>query len=390
MRKNLAVLGASGSIGRQTLEIVRSNPELFGIYSMSVHKDIDFIETAAREFRPKLIAVSDGQAARRLRSRLAGTAFKCNVLEGKNGLEEAVCAPGVDIAVIAVSGIAGLEPTIAAVKCGKRVALANKETLVAAGEIVTRTAIHYGAEIIPVDSEHSAIFQCLQNGSQGVRRLILTASGGPFFGWSREELIGVTPEMALIHPNWSMGKKITIDSATLMNKGLEIIEARWLFDVSYNKIDVVVHRQSIVHSMVEFVDRSILAQMGLPTMRVPIQYALTWPQRIPNGDESKIDLISCENLSFEDPDHTAFPSLRLAASAGEEGGLKPAVLNASNEVAVELFLEKKISFLAIPYLVEKMLEEYPNTTNPDLQEIIETDKAVRRRTAAAAEGIAFN
>ena len=375
MRRTLSVLGSSGSIGRQALDVAAVCGH--EVAAITVNRSAPMAEAQARRFRPRLAVAVDEDAAADLRTRLADTEVK--VLSGREGLLEAASLPGADTVVTAIVGVAGLEPTLAAIACGKRIALANKETLVCAGELVMARARESGAEIVPVDSEHSAIFQCLQGcRDRGeVRRLILTASGGPFFGWSREELAGVTKAQALKHPNWAMGAKITIDSATLMNKGLEFIEAMRLYAVPPEQIQIVVHRESIIHSLVEFGDGAILAQLGSADMRLPIQYALTWPERTP-GPAKPLDLLSCPPLTFQRPDPEAFRCLGLALECAERGGTSTAILNGANEAAVGLFLEDKIGFLDIPRLVEEALARVPVLDGPGLDQILEADRAARQ------------
>ena len=375
MRRILSILGSSGSIGRQALDVAAVCGH--EVAAITVNRSAPMAEAQARRFRPRLAVAVDEDAAADLRTRLADTEVK--VLSGREGLLEAASLPGADTVVTAIVGVAGLEPTLAAIACGKRIALANKETLVCAGELVMARARESGAEIVPVDSEHSAIFQCLQGcRDRGeVRRLILTASGGPFFGWSREELAGVTKVQALKHPNWAMGAKITIDSATLMNKGLEFIEAMRLYAVPSEQIQIVVHRESIIHSLVEFGDGAILAQLGSADMRLPIQYALTWPERTP-GPAKPLDLLSCPPLTFQRPDPEAFRCLGLALECAERGGTSTAILNGANEAAVGLFLEDKIGFLDIPRLVEEALARVPVLDGPGLDQILEADRAARQ------------
>lgn len=375
MRRILSILGSSGSIGRQALDVAAVCGH--EVAAITVNRSAPMAEEQARRFRPRLAVAVDEDAAADLRTRLADTEVK--VLSGQEGLLEAASLPGADTVVTAIVGVAGLEPTLAAIACGKRIALANKETLVCAGELVMARAREAGAEIVPVDSEHSAIFQCLQGcRDRGeVRRLILTASGGPFFGWSREELAGVTKAQALKHPNWAMGAKITIDSATLMNKGLEFIEAMRLYAVPPEQIQIVVHRESIIHSLVEFGDGAILAQLGSADMRLPIQYALTWPERTP-GPAKPLDLLSCPPLTFQRPDPEAFRCLGLALECAKRGGTSTAILNGANEAAVGLFLEDKIGFLDIPRLVEEALARVPVLDGPGLDEILEADRAARQ------------
>ena len=375
MRRILSILGSSGSIGRQALDVAAVCGH--EVAAITVNRSAPMAEAQARRFRPRLAVAVDEDAAADLRTRLADTEVK--VLSGREGLLEAASLPGADTVVTAIVGVAGLEPTLAAIACGKRIALANKETLVCAGELVMARARETGAEIVPVDSEHSAIFQCLQGcRDRGeVRRLILTASGGPFFGWSREELARVTKAQALKHPNWAMGAKITIDSATLMNKGLEFIEAMRLYAVPPEQIQIVVHRESIIHSLVEFGDGAILAQLGSADMRLPIQYALTWPERTP-GPAKPLDLLSCPPLTFQRPDPEAFRCLGLALECAKRGGTSTAILNGANEAAVGLFLEDKIGFLDIPRLVEAALARVPVLDGPGLDQILEADRAARQ------------
>ena len=374
MRRTLSVLGSSGSIGRQALDVAAVCGH--EVAAITVNRSAPMAEEQARRFRPRLAVAVDEDPAADLRTRLADTEVK--VLSGREGLLEAASLPGADTVVTAVVGMAGLFPTLAAIEQGKRVALANKETLVCAGELVMAQAEQTGAEIVPVDSEHSAIFQCLQGcADRGeVRRLILTASGGPFFGKSREELAQVTRAQTLRHPNWAMGEKITIDSATLMNKGLEFIEAMRLYSMPPEKIQIAIHRESIVHSLVEFEDGAILAQLGSADMCLPIQYALTWPERTP-GPAKPLDLLSCPPLTFQKPDPETFRCLGLALECAERGGTSTAILNGANEAAVALFLEEKITFLDISRLVEAALERVPVVKSPSLDDIFQADCAAR-------------
>ena len=375
MKRTLSILGSTGSIGRQTLEVAEACGHR--VAALTVNRSVNLAEEQARKFRPELVAAVDETAAAELRVRLADTPVR--VVSGREGLMEATCLPAADTVVTAVVGIAGLEPTLAAIDAGKRIALANKETLVCAGELVMDRAAEKGAEIVPVDSEHSAIFQCLQGlrDKKEVRRLIITASGGPFFGKSREELAHVTRAQALKHPNWSMGAKITIDSATLMNKGLEFIEAMRLYRMPPEKISIVVHRESIIHSMVECVDGAVLAQMGSADMRLPIQYALTWPERT-EGPVTQLDLLSCPPLTFHAPDTDTFRCLALALECARKGGNSTAVLNGANEAAVGLFLEDKIGFLDIARLAERALAAVPFVEKPTLDDILAADRVARQ------------
>ena len=374
MRRTLSVLGSSGSIGQQTLKVA----EYCGheVAAITVNRSVELAEAQARQFKPRLVAAVDESAAADLRVRLADTSIR--VAGGEDGLLEAAALPEADTVVTAIVGVAGLRPTLTAIGTGKRIALANKETLVCAGELVMARARETGAEIVPVDSEHSAIFQCLQGcRDRGeVRRLIITASGGPFYGMSRKEISLVRKEQALKHPNWTMGAKITIDSATLMNKGLEFIEAMRLYSMPPERIHIVVHRESIIHSLVEFEDGAVLAQLGSADMCLPIQYALTWPERTA-GPARPLDLLSCPPLTFQKPDPETFRCLGLALECAGRGGTSTAILNGANEAAVALFLEDKIGFLDIPRLVERALEQVPVVDAPALKDIFEADCAAR-------------
>ncbi len=383
MKKKIVVLGCTGSIGTQTLEVAA---ELgYEVLGLSAGSNIDLLEKQVLEFKPEVVSVRDDKAAEELEKRLKSSATR--VLSGEEGAIHVAEMDGADVVVSAIVGIAGLKPTLAAIRKGRTVALANKETLVAAGVLVTREAKESGAVIIPVDSEHSAIFQCLQgNRREQVEKLILTASGGPFRGMTRQELEKVTVEQALAHPNWNMGNKITIDSATLMNKGLEVIEARWLFDLPPEKIQVLVHPQSIVHSAVEYVDGSVIAQLALPDMRLPIQYALTWPDRLANSF-SRLDLLRCSQLTFEEPDTDTFPCLRLAFEALAAGGTMPAVMNAANETAVELFLSRRNKFHHIPRIIDTVMSAHSPVENPDLEDIEKADSWARTQALKAAASL---
>lgn len=373
IQRSISILGSTGSIGTQTLDVA----ETCGVRvaALTANKSIDLLEQQARIFKPILVAAADAAAAAALRERLADTDVR--VLAGEEGVLAAASLPEADTVVTALVGIAGLEPTLAAIDEGKRIALANKETLVCAGPLVMGRAKEKGAEIVPVDSEHSAIFQSLQGSShKEIKRILLTASGGPFFGWTQKELGKVTPAHALKHPNWSMGAKVTIDSATLMNKGLELLEAMSLFDVPPEKIQILVHRESILHSAVEYCDNSVIAQLGSPDMRLPIQYALSWPERTP-GPAKELDLFSCGSLTFARPDTETFRCLALAIQAAKEGDTAPAILNGANEVAVARFLEEKISFLDIPRAVEHALTVVPREETLTLDAIRRADKLAR-------------
>lgn len=372
--RTISILGSTGSIGRQTLEVAQALG--LKVAALTVNSSVELAEAQARAFKPQLVAAADEKAAEDLKLRLADTNVR--VVGGREGLIEAATLEEADTVVTAVVGIAGLEPTLAAIEQGKRIALANKETLVCAGELVMSAARRYGAEIVPVDSEHSAIFQCLEgNKSRELKRIILTASGGPFYGNDRQALSLVTKEQALRHPNWAMGAKITVDSATLMNKGLEFIEAMRLYDVPPEQITIAVHRESIVHSMVEYCDGAILAQLGAPDMRVPIQYALTWPDRTP-GPATPLDLFSCPPLTFARPDVETFRCLKLALECARLGGTSTAILNGANEAAVALFLADRISLTRIDELVERALERVDVVQDPGLADIRAADEAARR------------
>ena len=381
MSKTISLLGSTGSIGRQTLEVCREQG--IRVAALTARGSIGRLEEQVREFRPRLAAVYELEPAMELARRLAG--LDVEVAYGLDGLRRAASLPESETVVTAVVGMAGLWPTMAAIESGKRVALANKETLVCAGELVMEAARRYGAEIVPVDSEHSAIFQCLQ-GSRGrgeVRRLILTCSGGPFFGLSRAEVAGKTKADALRHPNWTMGEKITVDCATLMNKGLEFIEAMRLFRVTPDEVEVVIHRQSIIHSMVEFRDGAVLAQMGTPDMRLPIRYALTYPERMQSALPG-LDLLACPPLTFAPPDLEAFPCLKMAMECARIGGTSCAVLNGANEAAVELFRREEIAFGRIPELVERALDAIPVVSAPGMEDILEADRQARACVRRAA------
>ena len=375
MSKTISILGSTGSIGRQTLDVA----EQLGlrVAALTAHSSVERMEEQVRAFRPALAVLTDEAAARDLAVRLQDTDTR--VLGGFDALEEAATVPEADTVVTAVVGMVGLKPTLAAIREKKRIALANKETLVCAGQLVMDAADAAGAEIVPVDSEHSAIFQCLQGcrDRREIKRLILTCSGGPFYGMTAEEAGKMTRADALKHPNWTMGPKITVDCATLMNKGLEVIEAMRLYRLPLSQVSVVIHRQSIVHSLVEYQDGAVLAQLGTPDMRLPIRYAMTYPNRGENPAEP-LDLLSCPPLTFAQPDREVFPCLRLAEEAAEEGGTACAVLNAANEEAVGLFLAEKIGFYDIPALVAKARAQVKTVQNPSLEEILAADSAARR------------
>ena len=379
--RRISLLGSTGSIGTQSLDVISACG--MTVAALTANRDVERMEEQARQFKPELVVMMDSDAAAELRVRLADTDIR--VASGPEGLEEAAALPSADTVITAVVGMVGLKPTLAAIAQGKRIALANKETLVCGGELVMSEAERCGAEIVPVDSEHSALFQSLQGcRDRGeVRRLILTASGGPFFGYTKEQLEHVTLDQALKHPNWSMGAKITVDSATLMNKGLEFIEAMRLYHMPPEKISVVVHRESIVHSLVEYCDNAMIAQLGSADMRLPIQYALTWPART-EAVAKPLDLLTCPPLHFAAPDMEAFPCLGLAIGAARTGGTATAVLNGANEAAVGLFLERKIGFMDIPRLVERALEQVSPVYGGGLTEILDADRAARDAVLSAA------
>jgi len=373
--KAISILGSTGSIGKQSLEVVK-NLGYVGVKGLSTNTNIALLEEQIREFKPEKVCVFNEKKASELKTSIKDTSTK--IITGLDGLIEIATMEGIDSVITSVVGTIGLIPTIEAIKAGKNIALANKETLVAAGEIVTKLAHEKNVKILPVDSEHSAIFQCLMgiNSKEDIYRIILTASGGPFRGKTKEELKAVTIIDALKHPNWNMGKKITIDSATLMNKGLEVIEAYWLFNVEINQIEVVVHPQSIIHSMVEMVDGSIIAQLGMPDMRAPIQFALTYPERRPNNFP-KLSLTECNDLTFKKPDLETFRCLKMAFDALEKKGTMPAVMNAANEIAVEKFLQEKIGFLDIAGIIDEVMRKHKNVASPKLQDILQADSWAR-------------
>ena len=379
MKQRISILGSTGSIGRQSLDVMSACG--MEAVALTANSNVARMEEQVRQFHPELAVMMDENAARDLRVRLADTPVR--VASGLEGLLEAAELPAADTVVTAVVGMIGLRPTMAAIREGKRIALANKETLVCAGTLGMEEARDYGAEIVPVDSEHSALFQSLQaSHDRGeVKRLILTCSGGPFFGKKREELEGMTREDALRHPNWSMGAKITVDSATLMNKGLEFIEAMHLYQMPPEKISIVIHRESIIHSLVEYCDNAVIAQLGTPDMRLPIQYALTWPRRTP-GPANPLDWCSCGPLTFAQPDMETFRCLPLALQAARTGGSAGAILNGANEAAVALFLEGKIGFLEIADRVEKAMSRVSVIQEPSMTQILEADAAAREAVLA--------
>jgi 1-deoxy-D-xylulose-5-phosphate reductoisomerase len=374
--KKISILGSTGSIGTQTLDVVRRMGNI-EIYSLSGGNNVKLLAEQVREFKPQKVAISNKEKYGELKGLISDT--DTEILCGEEGVCE-VATGDYDITVSAISGVAGLKPTLTAIGDGHNIAFANKETLVAAGEIVTKSVKEKNVTLLPVDSEHSAVFQCINSGETDkyIKKIILTASGGPFFGMKREELLDITPERALKHPNWSMGRKITIDSATLMNKGLEVIEAAWLFNVDINDIEVVVHRESIIHSMVKFSDNSVLAQLGLPDMRGPISYALCYPHR-EEVNEDGIDFTKLSGLSFAQPDTKTFKCLDLARKAFKTGGTMPAFMNGANEAAVELFLNNKIGFLDIAGVIEEAMNTHTPVNNYNLSDVMQADADARRR-----------
>ena len=380
MSRRISILGSTGSIGRQSLEVIAACGMTVG--ALTANANTVRMEEQVRQFQPELAVMMDEKAAADLKVRIGDTPTR--VASGMEGLVEAAELPSVDTVITAVVGMIGLRPTMAAIREGKRIALANKETLVCAGQLVREEARDWGAEILPVDSEHSALFQSLQGckDRKEVKRLILTCSGGPFFGKTREELKNVTRKDALHHPNWSMGAKITVDSATLMNKGLEVIEAMHLYQMPLEKISVVIHRESIIHSLVEYCDNAVIAQLGTPDMRLPIQYALTWPRRV-EGPAAPLDLCACGPLTFAQPDLETFQCLALALQAARIGGTAGAILNGANEAAVSLFLEDKIGFLDIARRVERAMEKVKVIQDPSMTQILDADQAAREAVQSA-------
>lgn len=375
MTEKISILGSTGSIGKSTLEIVAQHREEFQVVALAAGTNVEEMIRQIQQFHPQLVSMATREAAEQVQKEVGS---KVQVLWGEEALLEVATHPDATYVVSALVGSRGLPPTLAAIRAGKKIGLANKETLVTAGHIVTQEAQKASVPLIPIDSEHSAIFQCL-NGErkEDVHRIIITASGGSFRDWTREQLKEATVEKALQHPNWSMGAKVTIDSATMMNKGLEVIEAHWLFQLPYDQIDVMIHPQSIIHSMVEFQDGAVMAQLGTPDMKVPIQYALTYPKRF-SLQTPKLDLITLSRLDFRAPDFERYPCLRMAFDAGRAGGTMPTVLNAANEVAVERFLNKECSFLSIEEIVERAMQAHTPVQNPSLAEIEEADGWARK------------
>ncbi|MEA5508438.1 1-deoxy-D-xylulose-5-phosphate reductoisomerase [Crocosphaera sp. UHCC 0190] len=387
--KKISILGSTGSIGTQTLDIVNQYPEQFQVVGLATRSNIDLLATQIKQFRPEIVAICDESQLGNLKDAIASLDYSPILLAGEEGVAEVARYGDAESVVTGIVGCAGLLPTIAAIEAGKDIALANKETLIAGGPVVLPLIEKHGVKLLPADSEHSAIFQCLQGVRDGgLRRIILTASGGAFRDWPVEQLKYVTVQDALKHPNWSMGQKITVDSATLMNKGLEVIEAHYLFGMDYNNIDIVIHPQSIIHSLIELQDTSVLAQLGWPDMRLPLLYALSWPERI-YTDWERLDLVKAGSLTFREPDHDKYPCMQLAYSAGRIGGAMPAVLNAANEQAVALFLAEKIAFLDIPRVIEITCDRFNshNSSSPSLADILEADQWARKTVLIAAEGL---
>jgi 1-deoxy-D-xylulose-5-phosphate reductoisomerase len=378
--KAITLLGSTGSIGTQTLDIVASHPDRFRLVGIAAGSNVDLLAEQVKQFRPEIVGIADKSKFAALQTALGGLDYKPKLVAGEEGLVEIAAYGDAQSVVTGIVGCAGLLPTIAAIQAGKDIALANKETLIAGGPVVLPLVKKHGVRLLPADSEHSAIFQCLQGVPEGgLRRIILTASGGSFRDWPAEKLAQVTIADALKHPNWSMGKKITIDSATLMNKGLEVIEAHYLFGLEYDDIDIVIHPQSIIHSLIELQDSSVLAQMGWADMRLPLLYAVSWPERIAT-DWPRLDLVKAGDLTFREPDRVKYPAINLAYAAGRAGGTMPAVLNAANEQAVALFLDEKIDFLTIPRVIEQVCDRHraDHRLDPTLEDILAVDDWARK------------
>lgn len=374
-RKNIAILGSTGSIGTQALDVVSRHRDRFAAYALVANNRVELLIEQARAYLPEVVVIGNESKYGQLKRALSDLPIK--VWSGSEAIEEIVQDDHIDMALMAMVGFSGLKPTLRAIKAGKAIALANKETLVVAGELVTSLALKHKAPVLPVDSEHSAIFQCLNGeGGNRIEKIFLTASGGPFRNFSKEQLLHVTREEALNHPNWNMGEKVTIDSSTLINKGLEMIEAKWLFDVKPSQIEVLVHPQSIIHSMVQFEDRSVMAQLGCPDMRMPIQYAFSYPERL-SSDVKPTDFLELSQLTFEAPDTDRFPGLRFAYEAIASGGNMPCILNAANEVAVELFLREKIGYLQMSHLIEKTMQKASFVRSPLLNDYLQSDTEAR-------------
>ena len=390
--KSITLLGSTGSIGTQTLDIVSQNPDKFKLVGLAAGNNVEMLAQQVRQFQPEIVAIRNEEKLPILQEALADLDPQPTLLAGEAGIVEVARYGDAEAVVTGIVGCAGLLPTIAAIEAGKDIALANKETLIAGGPVVNPTLAKHGVKLLPADSEHSAIFQCLQGvPEQGLRRIILTASGGAFRDWPVEKLSEVTVADAITHPNWSMGRKITVDSATLMNKGLEVIEAHYLFGMDYDDIDIVVHPQSIIHSLIELQDTSVLAQLGWPDMRLPLLYALSWPDRIATNWEP-LDLVKAGDLTFREPDRQKYPCMDLAYAAGRAGGSMTAVLNAANEQAVALFLEEKIEFLDIPKVIEKACDRHQadNCPDPSLEDILAADRWARQAVVEASQSTAHN
>jgi len=380
--KNISIIGSTGSIGTQTLDVVNYLSGKFKVVGLAAHSNVEKIFQQIKKFKPRSVALYSTKHAKQLRKKILYSSLNLNVevYSGMDGLEEIASLDECDVVVNSVVGSIGIKPTVKAIESGKDVALANKETLVSAGKIVMEKVKKHGTNMIPIDSEHSAVFQCLRGeSSEDVNKIILTASGGPFRNYSRERLERVTINDTLKHPTWKMGKKISVDSATLMNKGFEVIEAHWLFGISYENIEVVIHPQSIVHSMIEFVDGSVIAQLGIHDMRIPIQYALTFPERLCNS-LPKLNLNEYKTLTFEKPNTELFPCLKYAYNAGKTGGTMPAVMNAADEIAVHNFLSGNIKFIHIPKIIHKIMEKHKLIKKPTLEQILESDEWARKET----------
>ena len=372
-KKQIAILGSTGSIGTQALQVIEAHPDLYEVYALTAHNSVELLAEQARKFLPDCVIIANESKYNELKNLLSDLPVK--VYAGSDAINEIVSAEPIDIVLASMVGYAGLRPTIEAIKAGKTIALANKETMVVAGEIIMALAVQYNVPILPVDSEHSAIFQCLENGNP-IEKILLTASGGPFRNYSLEQLGSVTKEQALKHPNWKMGAKITIDSASMMNKGFEVMEAKWLFGISPEKIEVLVHPQSVVHSAVQFQDGAIKAQLGVPDMRLPIQFAFSYPKRLKSSFE-RLDLFKIQQLSFERPDMKKFRNLALAYEAIQLGGNMPCIINAANEVAVDAFLHDRISFLGMSELIEKTMQKAQFIKTPVYEDYVQTDEQTR-------------
>lgn len=386
-KRRIAVLGSTGSIGTQALDVVRAHPEAFEVYALTANNQVELLIRQAREFLPEMVVIANKDKYARLKEGLHDLPIK--IWAGSEAIDQVAEAGPVDMVLTAMVGYSGLKPTISAIKAGKAIALANKETLVIAGELITRLALEHKTPVLPVDSEHSAIFQCLTGeGDNAIEKIILTASGGPFRHFSTEQLKRVTKKEALQHPNWSMGAKVTIDSASLMNKGFEMIEARWLFDVPPERIEVLIHPQSIIHSMIQFEDASIKAQLGMPDMRLPIQYALSYPQRLPSGFE-RLDFGKYPALTFEKPDTSRFRNLDFAFEAIRQGGNMSCILNAANEIAVAAFLQDKTGFLIMSDVIEKTMQAVPFIASPTLDDYIQTNNEARAKAEEILKALHF-